>query len=116
MKIQFLGGELDLTASYNYNERVSVDTTQNQYGWTGEVETRSINPKTAEFGAPDHLITKSTSYFVDGQNYFAAYNALKLGDGNDQEVEILRQESFSNFTVAQTLPDNTVVRLLERLW
>lgn len=57
--------ELELKAGYNYNERVSIDTTRNLYNWFGEV-VREQN-QAGEFGASDHLVTKSENLFVQQQ-------------------------------------------------
>ena len=52
----------DLTAGYNYNERVSIDTSRNLYNWRGEVERVQNVP--GEFGEADNLVTKSRSVFA----------------------------------------------------
>ncbi|MEQ6118100.1 TonB-dependent receptor [Reichenbachiella sp. MALMAid0571] len=57
--------ELNLKAGYNYNERVSIDTSRNLYNWHGEVVRVQNQP--GEFGQDDHLITKSQNYFVRQQ-------------------------------------------------
>ncbi|MEM9834033.1 MAG: hypothetical protein AAF944_25605, partial [Bacteroidota bacterium] len=59
------GWELDLKAGYNYNERVSIDTSRNLYNWFGEVI--RIQNQPGEFGLADHLITISQSGFVRSQ-------------------------------------------------
>ncbi|MEM1408595.1 MAG: carboxypeptidase-like regulatory domain-containing protein, partial [Bacteroidota bacterium] len=51
----------DLTAGYNYNERVSIDTSQNLYNWRGEVARVQNIP--GEFGVADNLVTKSKSVY-----------------------------------------------------
>ena len=56
---------------------------------------------------------------IDGQNYFAAYTAVSVGfeDGDQQQtVELIRQESFDNFTPVQTLPFDAGINLITRLW
>lgn len=57
--------DLDLKAGYNYNERVSIDTSHNLYNWHGEVVRVQNQP--GEFGEEDHLITKSQNYFARQQ-------------------------------------------------
>jgi len=54
--------EMDLKAGFNYNERVSIDTSRNLYNWYGEVD--RVQNQRGEFGEADHLITKSQNYFV----------------------------------------------------
>ncbi|MEM0941316.1 MAG: hypothetical protein AAGI25_16245 [Bacteroidota bacterium] len=56
---------------------------------------------------------------VDGQNYYAAYTATSIGfEGGDQEqtVDLIRQESFDNFTTVQTIPFDAGIVLVTRLW
>ncbi|MEM8894645.1 MAG: hypothetical protein AAGC88_08715, partial [Bacteroidota bacterium] len=54
---------------------------------------------------------------IDGNNYFAGYTALTIGfDDQQQGVELVRQESFDNFTAVQSLPNNTNIVLIKRLW
>ncbi|MEO1097819.1 MAG: carboxypeptidase-like regulatory domain-containing protein [Bacteroidota bacterium] len=57
--------ELDLKGGYNYNERVSIDTSGNLYNWFGEVARVQNQP--GEFEEADHLITKSESWFARQQ-------------------------------------------------
>ena len=57
--------ELDLKAGYNYNERVSIDTSRNLYNWRGEVV--RVKNQAGEFGQKDHLITQNHSYFLRQQ-------------------------------------------------
>ena len=62
--------ELDLRAGYNYNERVSIDTSRNLYSWLGEVIQTRNEP--GEFGgftsrSATHLITLSESAFARQQ-------------------------------------------------
>ncbi|MEM8568907.1 MAG: hypothetical protein AAGF85_20785, partial [Bacteroidota bacterium] len=57
--------ELDLKGGYNYNERVSIDTSRNLYNWFGEVTRVQNQP--GEFEEADHLITKSESWFARQQ-------------------------------------------------
>lgn len=57
--------ELDLKAGYNFNESESFDVGRNLYNWYGEVV--RVNNQAGEFGRADHLITKSTNYFVRQQ-------------------------------------------------
>lgn len=70
--------ELDIKAGYNYNERISIDTSKCLYNWFGECVRVNINP--GEFQEPDHLITISESAFLRQQlNYTLARNhSLKL--------------------------------------
>jgi len=64
--------ELDLKAGYNYNERVSIDTSRNLYNWFGEVV--RVQNQAGEFGEEDHLITKSQNYYSRQQ---ISYNLSK---------------------------------------
>ncbi len=57
--------DLDLKLGYNYTERVSIDTSSNQYDWAGEVE--RIRRQPGEFGLADHLITLSESVYARPQ-------------------------------------------------
>ncbi|MEM6265267.1 MAG: TonB-dependent receptor plug domain-containing protein [Bacteroidota bacterium] len=57
--------ELDLKAGYNYNERVSIDTSRNVYNWNGEVVRQQNIP--GELGVAEHLITESQSLFARQQ-------------------------------------------------
>ncbi|MEM1216202.1 MAG: carboxypeptidase-like regulatory domain-containing protein [Bacteroidota bacterium] len=57
--------ELDLKAGYNYDQRVSVDTSRNLYNWFGEVIRLQNVP--GELGIADHLITESQSLFARQQ-------------------------------------------------
>ena len=70
--------ELDLKAGYNYNERVSIDTTRNLYNWFGEII--RVNNVPGEFGEADHLITISESAFARQQLTYTISNnhALKF--------------------------------------
>ena len=70
--------ELDLKAGYNYNERVSIDTTRNLYNWLGEIVRVQNQP--GEFGEADHLITISESVFARQQLTYTISDkhALKL--------------------------------------
>ena len=70
--------ELDIKAGYNYNERISIDTSRCLYNWFGECVRVNINP--GEFQEPDHLMTISESAFLRQQlNYTLARNhSLKL--------------------------------------
>ncbi|MEM0940239.1 MAG: ligand-gated channel protein, partial [Bacteroidota bacterium] len=64
--------ELDLKAGYNYNERVSIDTSRCLYDWTGECI--RVNNQPGEFGEPDHLITNSESVFVRQQLSYTIFD------------------------------------------
>lgn len=55
----------NLKAGYNYNERVSVDTTKNLYNWLGEVV--RVRNQPGEFGGVDHFLTISESVFARQQ-------------------------------------------------
>ena len=68
--------ELDLRAGYNYNERVSIDTSRNLYNWFGEV-TR-IRSLPGEFGNPEHLITISESAFARQQLTYTLSNQHRI--------------------------------------
>ena len=60
---------LDLKAGYNYNERVSIDTTRNQYNWLGQII--FVRNQPGEFEGSDHLITKSERVFARQQLSYA---------------------------------------------
>ena len=70
--------DFDLKAGYNFNERVSIDTTRNRYNWLGEVI--RIRSRSGEFGTANHLETVSESLFARQQiNYqIAEKQVLKL--------------------------------------
>lgn len=70
--------EFNLKAGYNYNERISIDTTRNLYNWLGEVVLVKNQP--GEFGEADHFATISESVFARQQlSYtFSDKHALKL--------------------------------------
>lgn len=70
--------KLDLKAGYNYNERISIDTSHNVYNWYGEVTRVNIAP--GEFGDANHLITMSESSFIRQQVFytFSEKHAIKL--------------------------------------
>ncbi len=70
--------EMDLKAGFNYNERVSIDTSRNLYNWYSEVD--RVQNQRGEFGEADHLITKSQNYFVRQQVGYeiSEKHALKL--------------------------------------
>ncbi|MEM1118802.1 MAG: hypothetical protein AAGJ18_00050 [Bacteroidota bacterium] len=57
---------------------------------------------------------------IDGKNYYAAYTAVTVGweEGEQPfEVELIRQESFDNFTTVQTgFPQNAGISLITTLW
>ncbi|MEM9328854.1 MAG: TonB-dependent receptor plug domain-containing protein, partial [Bacteroidota bacterium] len=57
--------EVDLTAGYNYNERVSIDTSRNVYNWFGQVV--AVRNQAGEFGAKDHFLTLDHNYFARQQ-------------------------------------------------
>lgn len=60
---------LDLKAGYNYNEAESFDVSRNLYNWYGEVV--RVNNVAGEFGKANHLVTKSTNYFMRQQLGYA---------------------------------------------
>lgn len=87
--------KLDLKVGYNYDERVSVDTTRNLYNWLGEVIRVQNLP--GEFGLGNHLVTTSESVFARQQLNYAISDkqVLKLSvaptyayrTGNDLLIE-----------------------------
>lgn len=67
---------LDLKAGFNYNENESFDVSHNLYNWYGEVV--RVNNMAGEFGKADHLLTKSTNYFVRKQLAYSISDKHKL--------------------------------------
>lgn len=59
---------IDLRGGYNYNERESLDVSNNLYNWFGEVVRVQNQP--GEFGLADNLITKSENVFARQQTTF----------------------------------------------
>ncbi|MEM9830040.1 MAG: carboxypeptidase-like regulatory domain-containing protein [Bacteroidota bacterium] len=70
--------DIELRGGYNYNERVSLDTSQNLYNWFGEVV--RVQNFAGEFAGPDNLVTTNQSYFLRQQTIFniAKNHQLKL--------------------------------------
>ena len=68
--------EVDLKSGYNYSESESFDVSKNLYNWYGEVV--RVNNEAGEFGDADHLITKSTNYFIRNQIEYALAKNHKI--------------------------------------
>ncbi|MEM6737161.1 MAG: carboxypeptidase-like regulatory domain-containing protein [Bacteroidota bacterium] len=62
---------IDLTAGYNYNERISIDTSKNLYNWFEEVIV--VRNQAGEFGEKDHFVTSNQNYFARQQVTYSLF-------------------------------------------
>jgi len=87
---------MDLTTGYNFNERVSIDTSRNLYNWYGEVV--MVRNQAGEFGDPDHFVTSNRNYFARQQ--------VSYSPSEDHVLKLAVAPTFSHRTADDLLIDS----------